>query len=128
MTNDATQAVSVYTADGLRAMNGDLGVLIRRTRAARSMKQQDFAAAVGTTPSVISHIEHGRYVPGYDVASRLANVLNGLPATAAQVERPKRRRGPDSPSSVASHVADIERENERLRSIIAHIKGALRNA
>ena len=90
------------------------GVVGREIRTAGGLSQKEVADAGGLDQSRVSEIERGRYLPGLDMAMRLANGLGvTLTEIVAQWERARsatqpggvprrvaRRRGPAAPLDV----------------------------
>lgn len=51
----------------------ELGERIKHVRKALGLKQNEFAARIGTTAANISEIEHLKYKPGFDLIKRIVS-------------------------------------------------------
>lgn len=64
----------------------DVAAILRSTRLARGMSQDDLAKAVGITKSYLSHIEHGRRQPPAILLHRLNEQLEAKPDSGRTYE------------------------------------------
>ena len=72
------------------------GAVCREVRVAAGLSQKEVADAGGLDQSRVSEIERGRYLPGLDMAMRLANGLGvTLTSIVAQWEGARAAEQPD---------------------------------